>query len=93
MHIRVEDWGEDMYWDIDGGKRFGPYPNTEAHYYEGFYLTAGDHVINYYDTKGDSWCRHRARGARGTSFQGNSHNPNNPVRAPQPRVLFSLQLL
>ena len=23
VHIRVEDWGEDMYWDIDGGRRFG----------------------------------------------------------------------
>jgi hypothetical protein len=56
IHIRVEGWGEDMFWQVDGGTLYGPYPNTPGHYYEALYLTSGEHNITVLDAHGNGWC-------------------------------------
>ena len=56
IHIRVEGWGEDVFWQVDGGTVYGPYPNVPGHYYEALFLTAGEHNITYWDSKGNGWC-------------------------------------
>jgi len=56
VHIFVDIWGEDITWQVDGGTVFGPYPNVRGHYYEAFYLPAGEHNITYSDRRGNGWC-------------------------------------
>ena len=56
VHIFVDDWGEDIMWQVDGGSVYGPYANRRAHYYEALYLTAGEHNFSYVDRRGNGWC-------------------------------------
>ena len=56
VHIYVEDWGEDVLWQVDGGTIYGPYANKKSHYFEALYLTAGEHNFTFMDRRGNGWC-------------------------------------
>lgn len=56
VHIYVDEWGEDVLWQVDGGTIYGPYANKKSHYFEALYLTAGEHSFTFMDRRGNGWC-------------------------------------
>jgi hypothetical protein len=68
VHIKTLEWANEISWNIDDGQSFGIDPafSDNTDYYEMMSLSAGDHSINYFDSRTAT----DGTAAGGRSFQG-----------------------
>lgn len=54
VQITTVDYANEISWNIDGGREFGPYDDNSV-YEESVELSSGSHTFNYFDSYGDGW--------------------------------------